>query len=147
MSEVGSDNSHDDAVQSASIADDLRVFRKVNPKRHLVNDNSNGGQRLSTKVFALSNADKTMSVELEDCILNTGKPIEEYLISPPYLCAISLLVSVIRAVNLDVRRSPNRNSPCHGGVFRVDGGRNLSNSHKNHLFQNYEWVCEPDEVS
>ena len=146
MSGINSDNNHDDTAQSASITDNLRLFRKVNPERHLVDDYSNGGQRLSTKVFAISKSDNTMSVELEDCILETGKSVKEYLILPPYLGAISLQVSVIRAVNLDVKRSPNSNSPCHGGVFRVDGGKNLSDSQKSHLFQNYEWVCKPDEV-
>ena len=126
-----------------AIPDEERLIRRINSKHHVIFNQNLGARRLSTKAFSAADADKKMSVDLEQCIQDRGEDPAEYVTQSEKIDgAVVFPAAVVRKKNLEVERAPAPDNPCHGNVYKLPEPGNLNKRQKRHLLTNCSWLVE-----
>jgi hypothetical protein len=120
-----------------SISDDTALYRRIDPRYHLVWDENRGCRRVTSG--ALSGLE--MSVALGDALVELGRSPETLLDRYPDQYLITFPARAARERGQAVRRDPVDDEHAHGLVI---GKKNLSC--RRTLLQAARWVVAPPEA-
>lgn len=124
-----------------SVPGDLKLYRRINPKVHLVPDENPGKCcRVSSGAFR----DKNLSIYLHDTLAEAGLAPQQLLTATePYL--VSVTAEQMRNCGQIVCREPDPEDEVHGDFHGEVVGSKGSSSKRNSLLRECVWEVRPDQ--
>ncbi len=133
----------------SDIKDEDTVIRRINPRQHIVRDDNNGCDRVSTKAFSASmEPNGGMSIDILKLIENAGVNAKEFVTTPVFTGSVVLAAGAARKIGLLVGYDPLegvsgvQDNPHHGEVWRTPPSNKFSRSQKKALLAASEWFVE-----
>ncbi|MEP2877961.1 MAG: hypothetical protein ABJL55_05350 [Roseibium sp.] len=121
------------------ILNEHHVIRRISPHHVVPDEKSPTGSKISTMAFRPSSGPNGgMSVDIENLIIENGLDPKEFVISPPFIGAVKLLVEQLRANDFVVGYDPLPDNEFHGEVW----GR-FSKSKQRKLVDQSVYLVEP----
>ena len=130
------------------IQGDDRIIRRI-AEHHLTPDKNFGDTRVSSQAFKPSSDGSGLSVDIEKLILADGKDAKEWLITPPFIGAVSFQASTARNFGLKIGYDPIKDhptlpdNPYHGAVWGPDPKpHRISDGLQKKMLRSSTWYVE-----
>lgn len=138
-----------DPYDEPNIKNEDTIIRRINPRQHIVRDDNNGCDRVSTKAFSASTEPNGgMSVDILKLIENAGVNAKEFVITPVFTGSVVFAAGAARKIGLLVGYDPLegvsgvQDNPHHGEVWRTPPKSRFSSSQRKALLTASEWFVE-----
>ena len=136
-----------------NIGDEDRIIRRI-AEHHLTPDENFGDTRISSQAFKPSSDGSGLSVDIEQLILADGKDPREWLITPPFIGAVSFPAAAARGHGCRIGYDPIKNhptlpdNPYHGAVWGpAPTPHKISNGTQKALLRKSTWYVEIPHVA
>ena len=123
----------------SSILDDAELWRRV-PSWHIIEDDNQGGKRISSAAFTDHSNGTPMSVFLGDDVRAAGRSPDSLIDGHIDFCLASVTAGFVRSLRQIVLRRPLPEEPTHA---EVAGKKNKSIQRK--LAKSATWIIAPEE--
>ncbi len=129
------------------IGPDGTIIRRINRKYHVIRDDNQGCERVSTKAFAPSSGENSgMSVDIEAKIIADGHDPRKYVTTPIFTSSVSFIAGSARALNLWIGYDPLPRNPYHGEVWGNTRPNRFTRKQKKGLLKASNWYVPLEGV-